>query len=210
MHRLLKILERTCLVTGLALITLGVVVRVDGVVERRVAVAEFERVRNLVATPIDQLEWSEQRRADYQEALSKDAGETLAVLRIPSRGIEVPVFDSTAETALNRGSGHVAGTALPGEPGNVAIAAHRDGFFRGLKDVEIGDQLEIVTLQGQQTYRVSELQIVDALDVSVLDATKDSAITLITCYPFYYIGSAPDRYIVRAALINKENKDENT
>lgn len=210
MHRLLKVLERTCIVTGLALITLGVAVRVDGVVERRAAVAEFERIRNLVATPIDQLEWSDERRAEYQEALAKDAGETLAVLRIPSRDIEVPVFDSTDETALNRGSGHVTGTALPGEPGNIAIAAHRDGFFRGLKDVEIGDQLELVTLRGQQTYRVSELQIVDALDVSVLDATKDSAITLITCYPFYYIGSAPDRFIVRAALINKENKDENT
>jgi sortase A len=200
MHRLLKVLERTCLVTGLALITLGVVVPVNGVAERRAAVTEFELVRNLVATPIDQLDWSEQRRAEYEEALRKDAGETLAVLRIPSRDIEVPVFDSTDEAALNRGSGHVAGTALPGEPGNVGIAAHRDGFFRGLKDVEIGDQLELVTLRGQQTYRVSELHIVDALDVSVLDPVDDAVITLITCYPFYYIGAAPDRFVVRATL----------
>ena len=130
----------------------------------------------------------------------KDAGETLAVLRIPASNIVVPVFDSTSGLALNRGAGHVSGSALPGEPGNVAIAAHRDGFFRRLKDIQIGDEIELTTLEGQQVYRVAELDIVDPLDVSVLEPTNASIITLITCYPFYYVGAAPDRFIVRATL----------
>lgn len=210
MNRLLKFLERLCLITGLALITLGVTVRVGGMAQRQAAVAEFERLQNTTVSPVDQLNWSPQRIADYQEALQQDAGDTLAVLRIPSRNIEVPVFDSTDEWALNRGSGHVTGTSLPGERGNIAIAAHRDGFFRSLENIEIGDEVELTTLEGHQTFRVSQLDIVDPLDVSVLEPTDDTMVTLITCYPFYYVGAAPDRFIVRAALTNKENNDENT
>ncbi len=115
--------------------------------------------------------------------------------------MEVPVFDSTSKTALNRGSGHVAGTALPGTPGNTAIAGHRDGFFRGLKDISIGAEIELITLHSQQKYRVVDLMIVDPLDVSVLDHTDEPVITLITCYPFYYVGPAPERFIVRATLV---------
>jgi sortase A len=207
MNRLLKFLERLCLITGLALITLGVTVRVGGMAQRHAAVAEFERLQNTTVSPVDQLNWSPQRIADYQEALQQDAGDTL---RIPSRNIEVPVFNSTDEWALNRGSGHVTGTSLPGERGNIAIAAHRDGFFRSLENIEIGDEVELTTLEGHQTFRVSQLDIVDPLDVSVLEPTDDTMVTLITCYPFYYVGAAPDRFIVRAALTNKENNDENT
>jgi len=210
MNRLLKFLERACLIIGLTMITLGIAVRIDGAVHRQAAVAEFERIRNTSVSPTDQLNWSEQRIADYQEALQQDAGETLAVLRIPSRNIEVPVFDSTNETALNRGSGHVTGTSLPGDRGNVAIAAHRDGFFRSLEDIEIGDEIELTTLEGQQIFRVSKLDVVDPLNVGVLNPTEDTAITLITCYPFNYVGAAPDRFIVRATLINKEKTNERT
>ncbi len=199
-NRFLKFLERACLVAGITLITLGVAVRVDGMVERQAAVAEFERVRSLIVDEADQVEWSPKRKAEYQKSLQQDAGETLAVLRIPALNIEVPIFDSTDEAALNRGSGHVTGTALPGEKGNVGIAAHRDGFFRGLKDIEIGDEIELMTLGGRQIYRVSDLQIVDPLDVSVLEPIDSAVVTLITCYPFYYIGAAPDRFIVRATL----------
>jgi len=202
MNQLFKFLERACLVTGLALITLGVAVRIDGTAQRHAAVAEFERIRNTVVSPAEQLNWSEKRIADYQQALRQDVGETLAVLRIPSRNIEVPVFDSIDETALNRGSGHVDGTSLPGERGNVAIAAHRDGFFRNLEDIEIGDEIELTAIDRRQVFRVSQLDIVDPLDISVLAPSEDTVITLITCYPFYYIGSAPERFIVRATLIN--------
>ena len=122
------------------------------------------------------------------------------MLRIPSRDIEVPVLDSTSDLALNRGAGHVKGTALPGSDGNIAVAAHRDGFFRGLKDIQIGDEIELTTLGGQQTFVVSKLDIVDPFQVSVLDPTDEPVLTLITCYPFYFVGSAPERFIVRATL----------
>lgn len=200
MNRLLKFLERLCLITGLALITLGVTVRVGGMAQRQAAVAEFERLQSTTVSPAEQLHWSPERIEDYKEALQQDAGDTLAVLRIPSRNIEVPVFDSTDEWALNRGSGHVTGTSLPGERGNVAIAAHRDGFFRGLENIEIGDEIELTTLEGRQTFRVSMLDIVDPLDLSVLEPLDGDTVTLITCYPFNYVGAAPERFIVRAAL----------
>lgn len=194
------ILERTSLFAGVSLLALTGLVWLDGITHSRAAVTDFERIRERIVKPENQANWSEQRKADYQRALFEDAGSMLAVLRIPSTAIEVPVFDSTASTALNRGSGHVSDTALPGENGNIAIAGHRDGFFRGLKDIEVGAEIEVTTLHGSRTFRVIELRIVDPLDVSVLEPTGQTVLTLITCYPFYYVGPAPERFIVRAVL----------
>ena len=185
---------------------LAVFVWLDGMAQSRSAVANFEQLRERVASPAEQKTWSEQRKADYQRSLDKDAGNTLAVLRVPSAGIDVPVYDSLDSTALNRGTGHVAETALPDGKGNIAIAGHRDGWFRGLKDVEIGAEIEITTLTGSRIFRVSELSIVDPLDVGVLDPTDETVLTLITCYPFYYVGPAPDRFIVRAELVPPDAK----
>ena len=164
------------------------------------ALDEFERIRDAVANPAEQADWSEKRKAAYFESLQRDAGATLAVLRIPSTNIEVPVLDSTSDLALNRGAGHVEGTAKPGERGNVAIAAHRDGFFRGLKDIKVGDEIELTTLEGQQTFKVTRLSVVDPLNVSVIEPTDEPVVTLVTCYPFYFVGAAPERFIVRATL----------
>lgn len=200
MRRLLKLLEHASLVTGSALVMLAGFVWIDGHAYSQTAIEEFERIRNVVAGPDEQVDWSPTRKEKYQASLMKDAGVTLAVLRIPSIGIEVPVFDSTSDLALNRGAGHVSSTAVPGEGGNVAIAAHRDGFFRALKDIEVGDEIELTTLDEQQSYTVTKLSIVDPLEVSVLDPTEEPAITLITCYPFYFMGAAPERFIVRATL----------
>ena len=200
MTSLLKVLERTCLLAGLGLIGAAAFVHIDARAHRQMALDEFERIRDQVASPEDQVDWSEKRKAEYLESLQQDAGTTLAVLRIPSRNIEVPVLDSTDNLALNRGAGHVEGSALPGEAGNIAIAAHRDGFFRGLEDIQIGDEIELTTLEGQQAFVVSRLDIVDPYEVSVLDSTDESVVTLITCYPFYFVGSAPERFIVRATL----------
>ena len=201
MNIVLKILERTSLLVGATLVALACFAWIDGVAHSRSAVADFEQIRDLSIPAADQRHWSEQRKADYERALSEEAGATLAILRIDSAGIEVPVFDSTSKTALNRGSGHVAGTALPGARGNTAIAGHRDGFFRGLKDIGVGTEIELATLYGQHRFRVSEILIVDPLDVSVLGPTDETMITLITCYPFYFVGPAPERFIVRATLI---------
>jgi sortase A len=125
----------------------------------------------------------------------------LAVLRIPRIDLEVAVLEGTSEVTLNRAVGHIEETAVPGMSGNSGIAGHRDGFFRGLKDLGIGDSIELDTLQRKQIYRVERTWIVNPEDVSVLDPTSTQAITLVTCYPFYFVGSAPQRYIVRAVRV---------
>ena len=103
---------------------------------------------------------------------------------------------------MHRGAGRIEGTARLGEQGNVGIAAHRDGFFRVLEKVAIGDVVSIELMEGVQTYRVAETLIVQPSDVSVLRPTGESMVTLVTCYPFYYVGAAPKRFIVRAVRID--------
>jgi sortase A len=128
----------------------------------------------------------------------------LAVLDIPKIGLEVPVFDGTDDLTLNRGVGRIIGTSRPGQGGNVGIAGHRDGFFRGLKDVEVGDKIELQTPTRTENYKVDEIRIVKPTDVQVLENRNVPALTLVTYYPFYYIGNAPQRYIVRVSLLEEE------
>lgn len=184
MNRFTVFIERATLVSGAVLVSLAGLVWADGAAKSRAAIVDFER-----------------QQAGQQLALSDEVESTLAVLRIESTGMRVPVFDSTSNAALKKGAGHVEGSVRPGGNGNIAIAGHRDTFFRGLKDVEVGTEIEMTTRQGRRIFRVSDLKIVDPLDVSALDPTEDTVLTLITCYPFYYVGPAPDRYIVRAELL---------
>lgn len=141
----------------------------------------------------------------YNEATvaGDGAGEGLpvALLRIARVDLEVPVYPDLGERNLNRGAGLIDGTGLPGSDGNVAIAAHRDGYFRALKDVANGDVLELETLHGTRRYRVSAISIVEPTDLWPLEKTGEPAVTLVTCYPFYFVGSAPQRYIVRAVAV---------
>lgn len=104
----------------------------------------------------------------------------------------------TDEGVLLRGAGLLEGTALPGSNGNVAIAAHRDTHFRALKDLSLGDHIELALPDRTQVYVVTDLWVVEPTDVHVLDDTGNSALTLVTCYPFYFVGNAPQRFIVRA------------
>src|SRR6185503_10765300 len=105
------------------------------------------------------------------------------------------------DRTLDRAVGYIEGTAQPGTDGNLGIAGHRDGFFRGLKDITAGDAIELDTIQGTDVYRVERTWVVGPEEVSVLDPTSERALTLVTCYPFYFIGSAPQRFIVRAVRI---------
>ena len=116
----------------------------------------------------------------------------------PQIGLEVAVLPGTDDFTLNRAVGNIEDTALPGTDGNSGIAGHRDGFFRGLKDVGPGDAIELETLQGEEVYRVERVWVVYPDDVTVLEATPTPSLTLVTCYPFYHVGPAPQRYIVRA------------
>jgi sortase A len=104
---------------------------------------------------------------------------------------------------LRSAVGHIPGTALPGAPGNAGFAAHRDTFFRPLKGVRTGDEVVLTTPNGVYRYSVVTTRVVDPSDVSVLSTTTDPTLTLVTCYPFDYIGSAPQRFIVRANLIRQ-------
>jgi sortase A len=159
--------------------------------------------QDFAAGRIDMSTWSPQRVEHYRES-ARAAGVPLAVLRIPALKLAVPVFEGTSEQNLNRGAGRIAGTARIGEPGNVGIAAHRDGFFRALKDVQIGDVLLLERLDATDSYRIVSTVIVDPSDVSVLEPTATDSVTLVTCFPFYYVGSAPRRFIVHAQLVTQK------
>jgi sortase A len=120
----------------------------------------------------------------------------------------VPVFNDTDDLTLNRGVGRIVGTAQIGQPGNVGVAGHRDGFFRGLKDVGRDDIVELVLPGRTDQYVINDIQIVSPENVSVLDATPTSTLTLVTCYPFYFVGSAPQRYVVTASKQVSSQPDE--
>jgi sortase A len=128
-------------------------------------------------------------------------GAPIGELSIPRLGLVTMVLHGSDAGTLSRAPGHIERTALPGEPGNVAIAGHRDSFFRPLRRVRTGDDIYLDTAEGRFHYRVSSLKVVGPDDVSVLEATPVATLTLITCHPFWMIGPAPDRFIVRAAEV---------
>ena len=106
---------------------------------------------------------------------------------------------------MDRGIARIDGTAMPGEVGNLGIAGHRDGYFRVLKDIKFGDEIVVTGPEGPMSYVVEQLMIVDPSAIEVLDHTRKPSITLVTCYPFYFVGHAPERFIVRAVA-----KEQNT
>ncbi len=142
--------------------------------------------------------WAAKRIDEYQESLDVDTGLPLALLRISKIDLVVPVYEGTSDLTLNRGLGRIVGTAQLGQGGNCGIAGHRDGFFRKLKDIGPGDQIELQTLSGDDIFIVENITIVLPEQVEVLRQGEEDVITLVTCYPFYFVGSAPKRYIVRA------------
>jgi sortase A len=127
-------------------------------------------------------------------------GETLAKLNIPRLDAELYVIEGDGPRELRRGPGHLEGTALPGQKGNCVIAGHRDTHFRVLKDIREGDDIVLQTESGQYLYRVRNMHIVSPENTSALRPTNTASLNLITCYPFYYVGSAPKRFVVEAQL----------
>jgi sortase A len=143
--------------------------------------------------------WSNGRIKDYLESLEDATDVPHAVLRIPKLHLEVPVYEGSDDRTLNRGLGRIIGTAKLGDTGNTGIAGHRDGFFRGLKDIGPGDTVELMLPHRTDHYSVTSITITNPDDVSVLEPTSTASLTLVTCYPFYFVGSAPRRYIVQAS-----------
>ena len=150
---------------------------------------------------VDMNLWSAVRVKAYKVALKQETPRTLAILRIPRLNLEVPVYDGTADAVLDLAAGRIEDTALPGTPGNVGIAAHRDGYFRVLKDIKQGDTLVLDTPVATEQFRVQWIKITTPDDVSVIDPTPTPAVTLVGCYPFYHVGAAPKRFIVRAVPV---------
>jgi len=189
-------IERTAWVVGIVLLGTYGGMRLWAEEARAQAVEEF---RAASLGPADQSLWSQKRVMAYAEA--QRAGDApQAVLRIPKLTLEVPVYGDTSDLNLDRGAGHIPGTAELDQVGNIGIAAHRDGFFRKLKDVELGMDLFVEHGGRTERYKITEISIVSKEESGVLAPTATPSITLVTCYPFYFVGSAPNRFIVRAEL----------
>lgn len=149
---------------------------------------------------VEKVEQKEEKKAEPLPPL--EDGELVGRISIPRIGLSAIVLEGVGKRELRRGAGRIPATARPEEEGgNVGIAAHRDSFFRGLKDIQEDDEIELATLDGTFRYRVEWTKIVLPEDVSVLQPTEVPALTLVTCYPFYFVGSAPKRFIVRAHRI---------
>ena len=201
--------EKLLLIVGIALLSFYGLARMQSAVSSRLAISAFEQSRVLAGSkdvapdpatdkPVDFTLWSEKRVRAYRDSLISKKDRPVGVLRVSSLQIEVPVFNGTDDLTLNRGVGRIIGTALVGTPGNTAIAGHRDGFFRALKDISVGARLELVTPDRTIHYVVEKTEIVVPDDVSVLADNGTPALTLVTCFPFYFVGDAPQRFIVHA------------
>ena len=193
MNRWLLGVERLLLVVGTVLVSCYLGANVIGSALSRVAVAQLDSAHGAALGDTspersdDAVEfglWDARRVRAYKESLLVWTAPPMAVLTIEKLRLRVPVFEGTGELALNRGAGWIVGTATPWTPGNVGIAGHRDGFFRGLKDLAIGDRVSLTTPDTTRTFTVEALIIVAPGDVHVLEPRPRSSLTLVTCYPF--------------------------
>jgi sortase A len=148
-------------------------------------------------------EWSSKRVAKYEASLETPV-HAIGRLEIPDADLSVMVLEGTDEETLDRAVGHIPGTARPGQSGNLGIAGHRDGYFRGLRHLESGAAVTLTTLDGIAHYRVDKIEIVHPARTDVLASTGEATLTLVTCYPFYHVGNAPSRYVVHARQVGFE------
>ena len=124
-------------------------------------------------------------------------------IEIARLGLSVIVVEGAGRTTLRRAAGHITGTALPGQAGNIGISAHRDTFFRPLRKIQTGDMITLTTLSSEYRYRVVSTRVVGPEDLWVLASGSNEVLTLVTCYPFYFVGPAPKRFIVRAERVGR-------
>jgi len=185
---LLAVLKRALLIVGVGTLAYAGVLIAEGHIMQRYETLKFDRARALPANS----------RTD-----AVVPGGPIGKLTIPSAGISAIVLDGADSGTLNVAPGHIPGTALPGESGNVAIAGHRDTFFRNLETIRNGDPITLTTLGGVYQYKVDSMEVVDPTRTDVLAPTKNATLTLVTCYPFHMIGPAPQRVIVRGHLVRR-------
>ena len=138
------------------------------------------------------------RAAQAYAPVAVRTGGLVGMLDVPRLNLVTPVIEGDDDKTLQRAVGHLPDTPLPWQDGNSAIAGHRDGLFRPLRDIEVGDEIRFRTSRAEYRYRVIETSVVAPDDVSVLEKRSQPLLTLITCYPFYYVGNAPKRFIIHA------------
>src|SRR5262245_48418036 len=217
--RLVRFAQRICFITGLGLLVVYLVTYIHGSLAANAAKLTFraqqqakladQNQQNHREKPeafswrVDSSLWSPKRLVEYVESLANHGDSASGMLRIDSLHFEAPIFEGTDDSTLNRGVGRIEGTAALGGVGNVGLAAHRDGFFRVLKDIAVGDRLELVTLDATYVYTVDRISLVNPDQVSVLEDRGVPSMTLVTCYPFYFVGDAPQRFIVQSTKQNQ-------
>jgi len=145
---------------------------------------------------------SARRKEKPASTVPPRTGELIGKIDIDRVGLSAIIAEGTDNRTLRRAVGHVPSTPLPGDDGNVVLAGHRDSFFRALRTVVEGDRIELTTPGATLAYEITSIEVVGAEDTDVLWPTKEKSLTLITCYPFHYIGPAPDRYVVRARQLD--------
>jgi sortase A len=188
----LRWLETVLLVAGLAAVDYYIWVNAESVVYQAYQEWKFDRTLH---APVVNAPGGAESRTPHA------ADEVIGRLEIPRLNIRAIVREGAGEDTLHHAVGHVPSTAFPGDIGNVGFAAHRDTFFRPLRNIRKNDRIIVSTLSGTYQYLVQTTQIVNPDDVSVLKASASKELTLVTCYPFYYIGSAPHRFIVHAIQV---------
>jgi sortase A len=194
-HRVARLASAVFLAAGLLALGYAGYVVIDARMYQRSEARRFEHARQDAAA---KAALTLAPAAPVPVARIPDDGELMGEIVIPRLGLMVMVAQGDSAQILERAVGHLPGTALPGAIGNVALAGHRDTFFRPLKDVRVGDAITLKTPDGDFEYLVESTSIVRPTDVQVLAPTGGRTLTLITCFPFYYIGAAPNRFIVRA------------
>ncbi len=196
-------LEKFFRILGFASIGIYVFVRLHGFLWNYAAVeAQTQNLQDKTITEDspDFSLWDSKRIQAYKESLLNNFDPPAAILRINRINLEVSVFEGIDDITLNRAVGRIPGTSEINGSGNIGIAGHRDGFFRGLKDINLGDTIELVTSNEKRLYAIDAIHIVKPEDVWVLNPRPNPSLTLVTCYPFYFVGSAPERFIIQASL----------
>ena len=200
----LKLLERLLLVFGLACLGYYAYVSAESALYQAYETRELDAILASATTvwvaPPRPAERTAAPAAAPAPPSRPATGTTLGRLEIPRLGVSAIVRAGSDARTLRLAVGHIGGTALPGESGNIGLAAHRDTFFRRLGEIRQHDEVRLVTREGTFTYTVHATGVVEPRDTWVLNQTGEPALTLITCYPFRYVGSAPQRFVVRAEL----------